>query len=153
MPERIQVVVTVKAYPSVSVKYGESVCVAGIRTDTEAPQWVRLYPVEYRDLPVDRRVAKYEEIALQVSPSSDTRPESLRPDTTTIEVQRKITTGKDRKWSERAPRGTAARRSDVCRVGRGQGKRAISWGVPTRPCGRRGGFQRRGLDRPPGRRA
>jgi hypothetical protein len=101
MPESIRVVVTVKAYPSASVKYGESVCVAGIRTDTERPQWVRLYPVEYRDLSIDRRFAKYEEIALQVSPSSDTRPESLRPDTTTIEVRRKITTGKDRKWSER----------------------------------------------------
>ena len=102
MPERIQVVVTVKAYPSASVKYGESVCVAGIRTDTDKPQWVRLYPVEYRDLSIDRRFAKYEEIALSVSESSDTRPESRRPDTTTIEVLRKISTGRDGKWRQRS---------------------------------------------------
>lgn len=101
MPERIQVLVTVKAYPAASVKYGEAVCVAGIRTDTDSPRWVRLYPVDYRDLPIDRRFAKYEEIALDVSPSSDRRPESLRPDTSTIEVLRKVTTGSDRRWGER----------------------------------------------------
>ena len=101
MAHRINVVVTVKAYPAASVKYGESVCVAGIRTDTDTTEWVRLYPVEYRDLPIDKRFAKYEEIALDVSDSSDKRPESLRPDTSTIEVLRKISTGRDRKWTER----------------------------------------------------
>jgi hypothetical protein len=101
MAERIRAVVTVKAYPAASVKYGESVCVAGIRTDVETPEWVRLYPVDYRDLPIDKRFAKYEEISLDVSASSDSRPESLRPDTTTIEVVRKISTGRDRTWRER----------------------------------------------------
>jgi hypothetical protein len=35
MGERISLLVNFKAYPAVSEKYGEVVCVAGIRTDTE----------------------------------------------------------------------------------------------------------------------
>lgn len=101
MSERIRALVTVKGYPPASVKYGEAVCVAGIRTDTHPPRWVRFYPVNYRDLPIDQRFAKYEEIALDVSVSSDTRPESVRPDTSTIEVLRRVSTGKDKGWSER----------------------------------------------------
>src|SRR5713226_2623428 len=34
--DRISLLVTVKAYPAISQKYGEVVCVAGIRTDTPA---------------------------------------------------------------------------------------------------------------------
>jgi hypothetical protein len=98
-PTRIRLLVTVKAYPAASVKYGEAVCVAGIRTDTEVPEWVRLYPVEYRDLPIDQRFAKYEEIAVDVTPRSDSRPESLRPDTATIEVLRKVPA--DKGWKVR----------------------------------------------------
>jgi hypothetical protein len=99
--ERINVLITVKAYPSASVKYGEAVCVAGIRTDTDPPRWVRLYPVQYRDLPIDKRFAKYEEISTDVSDSSDLRPESVRPDCTTVEVLRRVSTGKDGHWTER----------------------------------------------------
>ncbi|MGH9128116.1 MAG: hypothetical protein ACRDY2_03915 [Acidimicrobiales bacterium] len=101
MPERIEVLVTVKAYPSASVKYGEAVCVAGIRTDTPQPSWVRLYPIEFRDLPIDKQFAKYEKVALDVIASSDGRPESRKPLADTIRSLGKLSTGKDRRWRER----------------------------------------------------
>lgn len=101
MAERIRLVVTVKAYPSASVKYGEAVCVAGIRTDTDLPEWVRLYPVEFRDLPLDRQFKKWSEIELDVTASSDHRPESRRPHTDTITLVSEI--GSERGWANRRP--------------------------------------------------
>lgn len=97
--ERISVVVTVKAYPQPSAQYREAVCVAGIRTDVEPHRWVRLYPVEFRDLPAAMRFEKYSEISLLVSSSSDSRPESVRPDPNSIEIVRTIDT-RDA-WAER----------------------------------------------------
>lgn len=37
-----KILVTVKTYPTLSRKYGETVCTAGVREDGS---WVRLYPV------------------------------------------------------------------------------------------------------------
>lgn len=101
MADTIQLVVTVKAYPSASVKYGETVCVAGIRTDTPSPRWVRLYPVDFRDLPFDRQFNKWSEIGVSVTASSDSRPESVKPDTSTIQVVRGLSSARD--WAERRP--------------------------------------------------
>ena len=42
------VLVTVKAYPNLSRKYGETVCVAGI--DLDSKQWIRLYPIPFTRL-------------------------------------------------------------------------------------------------------
>lgn len=84
--EWMTVLVTVKAYPSVSTKYGEGVCVAGVRLDTPAPEWVRLFPVAYRDLAVKKRFAKYEVVRLRARKhSTDTRQETWRPDVESIE--------------------------------------------------------------------
>ena len=44
--------VVVKAYPNPSNKYLESSCVAGIRTDIQPPEWVRLYPSPLSDVGV-----------------------------------------------------------------------------------------------------
>lgn len=99
MRDKIRLVVTVKAYPTATAKYGEAVCVAGIRTDTPRPQWVRLYPVEFRDLPYDQQFRKWSEIEVNVSASNDSRPESLRPDTSTIRVLRQLSS--DRGWADR----------------------------------------------------
>jgi hypothetical protein len=38
MGQTIEMVVAVKAYPSISTKFGETVCVAGFRTDTATPE-------------------------------------------------------------------------------------------------------------------
>lgn len=99
MVERAQLVVTVKAYPTASIKYGEVVCVAGIRTDRERPEWIRLYPVDFRDLPLDQQFKKWSEIEIDVSSSSDARPESRRPDTGSVEVLRVL--GTRDKWADR----------------------------------------------------
>lgn len=42
-----RVLVTVKTYPTLSRKYGETVCTAGVRADGS---WVRIYPVPFRRL-------------------------------------------------------------------------------------------------------
>jgi hypothetical protein len=95
----MRLVVTVKSYPQPSRKYSESVCVAGIRTDTSLPEWVRLYPILFRDLPADQQFKKWSEIELDVSKSSDTRPESVKPDPSTMRVLRHIGTASN--WAKR----------------------------------------------------
>ena len=44
---RERLLVTVKTYPTLSTKYGETVCTAGVREDGS---WVRLYPVPFRSV-------------------------------------------------------------------------------------------------------
>jgi hypothetical protein len=100
MSGRISILVNVKAYPAVSEKYGEVVCVAGIRTDTETPTWVRLFPVAFRDMPFKQRFKKYQHITLEATKhSGDTRPETYRPNMDTIEIGEVIET--KRTWAER----------------------------------------------------
>jgi hypothetical protein len=41
--------ITVKTYPNPSETYGETVCVAGVRLDRGRPEWIRLYPVKFRN--------------------------------------------------------------------------------------------------------
>src|SRR3981189_350604 len=82
----LRLLVTVKAYPSPSVKYDETVCCAGI---TEQMNWVRLYPIPYRDLPGARQFKKYDVIevmAARPDPWKDNRPESWRPKLETLKV-------------------------------------------------------------------
>jgi hypothetical protein len=99
MIRTIEMVVTVKAYPSLSTKYGETVCVAGVRTDTLTPKWVRLYPVGYRDLGYSLRFTKYQRIAIDVDDSSDPRPESLKPNLDSLRLGEVISTKKG--WRDR----------------------------------------------------
>jgi len=96
---RITFVPTVKAYPTPSERYGEAVCVAGVRTDSTTPEWVRLYPVLFRDLPAEQQFSKYDVLELDVQPSSDYRPESRRPIESTIVTVGHLDTA-DR-WRER----------------------------------------------------
>src|SRR5674476_187762 len=96
MTVSIGMLVTVKAYPQLSARHGETVCVAGIRTDTEAPEWVRLYPVVYRDLHWDLRFAKYQHLTVDVSDANDPRPERLRPNLDTLKLGDKL--GTERGW-------------------------------------------------------
>ncbi len=92
--------VTVKAYPALSRKYGEVVCVAGIRTDTPEPRWVRLFPVPFRDLPFDQRFMKYQHVSVDVQrPRSDSRPESYQPNPDSLEVSKVVPPGGN--WAER----------------------------------------------------
>lgn len=72
-----RILVTVKTYPTLSRKYGETVCTAGVREDGS---WVRLYPVPFRRLNETEQYRKFDwlECDLDKSPG-DSRPESYRP--------------------------------------------------------------------------
>jgi hypothetical protein len=72
-----RVLITVKTYPTLSRKYGETVCTAGLREDGT---WVRIYPVPFRRLDEKEQYSKFDwiECGLVRNPS-DSRPETFRP--------------------------------------------------------------------------
>lgn len=75
MPDRL--LVTVKTYPTLSQKYGETVCTAGLREDGT---WVRIYPVPFRRLDQEQQYKKYDWIECTlVKSSKDHRPETHHP--------------------------------------------------------------------------
>lgn len=79
-PQRLRLLVTVKAAPNPSATYGETVCIAGLRLDPEHEGWVRLYPVNFRYLEDGRKFDKYDVIEVEARPNrSDPRYESWRP--------------------------------------------------------------------------
>ena len=92
--ETITMVVTVMAYPAISTKHGETVCVAGIRTDQlMTSSWVRLFPFKVRDMPTAARIHKWDEIEVEVvKASGDHRPESYTPNLDSIRVIRRLGT-------------------------------------------------------------
>ena len=72
-----RILVTVKTYPTLSRKYGETVCTAGIREDGS---WVRIYPVPFRRLDEKEQYRKFDWIeGSLIRRQSDPRPESYRP--------------------------------------------------------------------------
>jgi hypothetical protein len=93
-----RILITVKTYPTLSKKYGETVCTAGIREDGS---WVRLYPVPFRRLDEKEQYSKFDWIELDlVRNAADCRPESHRPyDPKAIRVVGHIKT--DDQWRER----------------------------------------------------
>ena len=81
-----KVFITVMTYPHPSKKYQECVCTAGI---TEAGEWVRLYPIDYRYRPGHQRFRKWQWIEVALAPcghGNDQRRESREPDLSTIRV-------------------------------------------------------------------
>jgi len=82
--ETKSVLITVKAYPNPSKKYGETVCCAGIDIDTL--QWVRLYPIPYRDLDSSQKFKKYTIIQVRCwKARDDHRVESYTIDSDSIQ--------------------------------------------------------------------
>ena len=72
-----RILVTVKTYPTLSRKYGETVCTAGIREDGS---WVRIYPVPFRRLDEGEQYRKFDWIECRLEQrTSDPRPESYLP--------------------------------------------------------------------------
>jgi hypothetical protein len=126
--ERISVLITVKAYPVFSETSGESVCVAGIRTDTPQPEWVRLFPIPFRDLHHTAQFQKYDIISLDVGPKpDDERPESRLPFVDTITVHRHLSS-KDG-WAERRPYVEPLIQPSMCAIMRQQAADRTSLGV------------------------
>lgn len=75
--EKQRVLITVKTYPTLSQKYGETVCTAGLREDGS---WVRIYPVPFRRLEDGEQYRKFDWLECElVRNTGDPRPESFRP--------------------------------------------------------------------------
>ena len=83
--ELLKVLVAVKTYPIPSAKYDELSCTAGVR---ESGEFVRLYPINYRDLPWDQQFKKYQwiEVLAEKHTGRDFRKESWRPDSTSVRL-------------------------------------------------------------------
>jgi len=97
-PKRI--FITVKAYPTPSISYGETVCCAGV--DIDAVSLIRIYPINYRDLPRDKMFKKYTLIEAKCAKDPhDHRPESYRiyQDPDSIKIIEHIDT--EDKWERR----------------------------------------------------
>ncbi|AXC15458.1 hypothetical protein ACPOL_6214 [Acidisarcina polymorpha] len=80
------VLITVMTYPHPSHRHQELVCTAGI---TEAGDWVRLYPIDYRYRPNHQQFKKYQWIRLGLAPrgfGNDERKESRQPDLESIQI-------------------------------------------------------------------
>jgi hypothetical protein len=72
-----RVLITVKTYPTLSRKYGETVCTAGVRADGS---WMRIYPVPFRRLEDTEQYKKYDWIEAEfIASRSDPRPETHHP--------------------------------------------------------------------------
>lgn len=95
-----KILITVKTYPTLSKKYKELVCTAGIKEDGN---WIRIYPLPFRFLKGENKFAKYQWISLLVEKNKrDHRPESFNAvDIGNIDVGERIKTGKLRDWEER----------------------------------------------------
>jgi hypothetical protein len=99
--EQMKVLITVKTYPIPSARHDELVCTAGVREDGS---FVRLYPINFRDLPFSQQYKKYQWIELLAKKHGgrDARKESYRPDCDSIRIHGKPIPTKRGDWSERA---------------------------------------------------
>ncbi|MFK0246091.1 hypothetical protein ACIQUM_15425 [Amycolatopsis azurea] len=113
----LQVLITVKAAPNPSEKYGETVCVAGLSLDPDRPGWIRLYPINFRELGPDASFAKYDVVTVEAVPArQDSRHESWRPRMPTLKVGKHLT-----KWAHRRPwiDPAISEQTTMCRLIRG----------------------------------
>jgi hypothetical protein len=94
-----KVLITVKTYPTLSTKYEETVCTAGMKEDSS---WVRIYPVQFRKKDYSQQYRKYDWIEVDlVRNDGDFRPETYRPRTadTEFKIIRHVDTNNE--WDER----------------------------------------------------
>lgn len=93
-----EILITVKAYPNPSKKYGETVCCAGV--DLGTLNWIRLYPIPFRDLDNNKKFRKYSIIQARCNKrEDDKRPESFRVDIDSITVKDWLDTKEE--WRKR----------------------------------------------------
>jgi hypothetical protein len=97
MIERI--LITVKTYPTLSEKYAELVCTAGVN---EAGEWRRIYPIQFRQLVDENKYKKFQWIDVDLEKSTtDGRPESYKiRDGTKLELNGQPL-GTNNNWSAR----------------------------------------------------
>lgn len=97
----MKVLITVKTYPIPSAKYDELVCTAGV---LESGEFVRLYPINFRDLPFSQQYKKYQwiEVDAERRKGRDIRKDSFRPNSDTLRVIGDPIPTKNGDWSARA---------------------------------------------------
>lgn len=94
--ENKRIFIVVKTYPTISKKYSELVCTAGILEDGS---WIRLYPITFRKLDIEQKYPKYTWISVRVEKNNgDFRPETYRPDIDSIIIEEKP---KKADWNKR----------------------------------------------------
>jgi hypothetical protein len=101
MKRKLKVLITVKTYPIPSRKYDELVCTAGV---TDQGEFVRLYPINFRDLPYSQQYRKYQwiEVMAERHTGRDSRKESWRPDCDTLRTLGDPVPTRNGNWDERA---------------------------------------------------
>ncbi|MDD2599832.1 MAG: hypothetical protein PHO37_11490 [Kiritimatiellae bacterium] len=70
-----RILITVKTYPTLSNKYGETVCTAGLREDGN---WIRIYPVPFRRIDDLKRYKKYEWIECDLISNAQNKLDAMR---------------------------------------------------------------------------
>ncbi|MFH1410293.1 MAG: hypothetical protein ABIG80_01900 [Patescibacteria group bacterium] len=96
---KTRLLILVKTYPTLSTKYDELVCTAGMKEDST---WIRIYPIPFRKLYFDKKYAKYQWIECELERNkSDFRPETYRPNLDTLKPCEKIETDKSGRWRDR----------------------------------------------------
>lgn len=96
MKERV--LITVKTYPTLSKKYGETVCTAAVREDGT---WVRIYPVPFRRLDEEQQYKKFDWLECALARNQrDPRPETFRP-VDQAELKPVAHMGYENSWRER----------------------------------------------------
>ncbi len=95
-----RVLLTVKAYPEKSKKYGACVCTAGI---TDTGEFIRLYPIPFESFRGGKKIPKYSWVTVQCEKASEylDRKESFKVLYESLRVVSTISTGPNRTWSER----------------------------------------------------
>ncbi|MEU7001129.1 hypothetical protein [Nonomuraea sp. NPDC046570] len=95
----MRVLITVKAAPNPSAAHGETVCVAGLSLDIDNPGWIRLYPINHRELEANSKFKKYDIVTVEAKPNDrDPRVESWRP-----RGDRFAVVGHLKSWEKRMP--------------------------------------------------
>jgi hypothetical protein len=100
--QKRKILIATKTYPSISRKYRETVCTAGILlTDDERPiQWIRIYPIPFRLMDYDKRYPRWSIINAEIERNEkDYREESFRIVPSSIETVRVVDTSNN--WRER----------------------------------------------------
>jgi hypothetical protein len=100
--ETRKILIATKTYPSISTKYKETVCTAGVLLDDNEKllQWIRIYPIRYRYLDFDKRYPRWAIIRAKIAKNEkDYRTESFKIDDDSLKIIRKIDTKNN--WEER----------------------------------------------------
>ena len=93
-----EILILVKTYPTLSKKYHETVCTAGINKKGE---WRRIYPIPFRNLLDIKKYKKYQWIKVEIYRNySDPRPESYKLVNKDIKVLSPVIDTKNN-WKER----------------------------------------------------